>query len=145
MPFWLALGLGLLGAYQTYKAAQAQQQAIQSLQQGGLSPEEVARMRQQGTANLRLNLARRGLLDSGLLPGGVAALEGELALAQAAAKRASPVSDLPGPSPTAVVSVDARALGAAVRAAGAEGAVVGEAHDHQPLRRSPRWPPSSTL
>ena len=87
MPFWLALGLGLLGAYQSYRSAQAQQQAIQALQQGGLSPEELARMREQGEANLRLNLSRRGLLDSGLLPGGLAALERELALAQAQAKR----------------------------------------------------------
>jgi hypothetical protein len=86
MNFWLALGLGLLGAWQAYQASQAQQRAIQTLSQG-FSPEEIARMREQGTANLRLNLARRGLLDSGLLPGGVAALEGELALAQAAAKR----------------------------------------------------------
>lgn len=86
MPFWLALGSALLGAYQSYQGAQAQRQALQSASQG-LSPEELGELRRGGTANIRLNLGRRGLLSSGLLPGSLATLERQIGMAQAGAKR----------------------------------------------------------
>jgi len=96
MPFWLSLGLGLLGLWQTYNQQRMQQRALRLAEQQaqGLSPEEMAALRQQGESNMRLDLARRGMLDSGLLPGARALLEGELALAKARGRNATPYINL---------------------------------------------------
>lgn len=56
------------------------------LEQGGLSDEELKALREQGEAQISRALAQRGLMDSGLMPGAKAALEGELALAKARAR-----------------------------------------------------------
>lgn len=71
---------------QGQQQAEAARRAQAILEQGGLSPEELAAMRREGEARIKGALAGRGLLDSGLLPGAQAALEGELALAKARAK-----------------------------------------------------------
>lgn len=83
MPFWLGLGLGLLGLFQQQQQAQAQQRAMQMAEQGGLSDVELADLERRGRAGLKTTLSRRGLLDSGLLSAGEAAIPGELALAKA--------------------------------------------------------------
>lgn len=83
MPFWLSLALGLLGGYQTYQGQQAQQRALALAEQGGLSDIEAADLERRGRASLKTTLSRRGLLDSGLLSAGEAAIPGEIALAKA--------------------------------------------------------------
>ncbi len=86
MPFWVTLGLGLLGLWQQKQAADAQAEAMRQAQQGGLSPEELADLERRGVAGMKTDLSRRGMLDSGLLTGGRAVLTGELALAKARAR-----------------------------------------------------------
>lgn len=71
---------------QASQQAEAQRRALAELERGGLSPEELAAMREEGQAAISKSLAQRGLLDSGLLPGAQAKLEGELALARARAR-----------------------------------------------------------
>lgn len=83
MPFWLGLGLGLLGLYQTAQQQRSQQQALEMARSGGLSDEEAADLERRARAGLKTTLSRRGLLDSGLLSAGEAAIPGEIALAKA--------------------------------------------------------------
>jgi hypothetical protein len=83
LPLWSAIaGLGL-SAFQALSGHSAQQRAEQAAREGGMSPEEVNEMEQRGMAGAKLDLRRRGLLDSGLLPGARAAVTGEVALARA--------------------------------------------------------------
>lgn len=86
IPFLAALIPSLLGLYQQYKQGQTQSQVMKTLSQG-LSPEEIAEMRTQGTANVEQSLARRGLLQSGLLAPGLSGVERDIGLAKGAARR----------------------------------------------------------
>ncbi len=72
--------------FQGQQQAEASRRAQAILEQGGLSPEELAAMRREGEARIKGALSGRGLLDSGLLPGAQAALEGELALVSVTAR-----------------------------------------------------------
>lgn len=71
---------------QAQQQAEAQRRALATLEQGGLSEEELRALREEGESAIRKGLAQRGLLDSGLLPGAQTKLEGELALAKARAR-----------------------------------------------------------
>lgn len=86
IPFLAALIPSLLGLYQQYRQGQTQSQVMKTLSQG-LSPEEIAEMRTQGTANVEQSLARRGLLQSGLLAPGLSGVERDIGLAKASARR----------------------------------------------------------
>jgi hypothetical protein len=52
-----------------------------------MSPEEEAELWRRGEAAMITDLSRRGMLDSGLLPGGRAALVGQIGLAKAQASQ----------------------------------------------------------
>ena len=79
---WLGLGLGV---YQTVQGQNMQQQAINAAKEPRLSAAQQATLRREGSSNIKANLASRGLLDSSMLPGGLAALERNIGEAAAGA------------------------------------------------------------
>lgn len=88
---WLTLGLGVA---QQFQSGSVMNQALAEARKPRFTKKMAAQARESGTSNIMANLAERGLLDSSLLPGGLADLEKGISEARASGGLMGNPSDL---------------------------------------------------
>ena len=84
---------GGMGIWQALSGQQMQREALAEAKKPRFTEEMAKYARTSGTSNIMANLASRGLLDTSMLPGGIASLEGEIAKQRAGA---GTMGDVPG-------------------------------------------------
>ena len=99
MPFltatpWLMPAItGGMGIWQALSGQRMQQEALAEAKKPRFTEEMAKYARESGTSNLTARLAERGMLDSSMLPGGIAELEKRISEARAGA---GTMGDVPG-------------------------------------------------